>query len=383
MDRYCNRAFYVLSAAKRFDGSGGPRLLVPDLICVNRDGLRTDENGDGHPETNWASDDFRLLPSNADPDSAGNPASRPYTAIEAAGERTRFPAGPGSVRVSGKWGWWRHVRPAGRTGPAVAVAGETAVELADGSDARAGQTILVGAEQMYVGARESNTLTVRRGVNGTARVRPRRRHGGLRFRVPDARGRGRPDPGVDAVAAGRQRVRCGGPGAGRLARRRHGPPRGVDAGAVPQARGGGRRLMEGDVRAARDGLVALLAAVPGLTVVDHPSESAPQIPAALVAYEGRDAVQTLAASLSAGRFWVTLLVASSDGRQAYDDLYKLASASGASGIEAAIAADPTWGGSVDYGHLESVGNVGPRRIGNGSYVGADFHFRYVRRARVD
>ena len=141
--------------------------------------------------------------------------------------------------------------------------------------------------------------------------------------------------------------------------------------------------MEDDVRAARDGLAALLAAVPGLTVVDHPSEAAPQIPAALVAYEGRDAVQTLAASLSAGRFRVTLLVASSDGRQAYDDLYKLASASGASGIEAAIAADPTWGGSVDYGHLESVGNVGPRRIGSGSYVGADFHFRYVRCARVD
>ena len=141
--------------------------------------------------------------------------------------------------------------------------------------------------------------------------------------------------------------------------------------------------MEDDVRAARDGLVALLAAVPGLTVVDHPSESAPQIPAALVAYEGRDAVQTLAASLSAGRFRVTLLVASSDRRQAYDDLYKLASASGASGIEAAIAADPTWGGSVDYGHLESVGNVGPRRIGNGNYVGADFHFRYVKRSRVD
>ena len=170
VDRYCNRAFYVLSAAKRFDGSGGPRLLVPDLICVNRDGLRTDENGDGHPETNWAPDDFRLLPSNADSDSAGNPASRPYTAIEAAGERTRFPAGRGSVRVSGKWGWWRHLRPAGRTESAVAVAGETALELADGSNVRTGQTILVGAEQMYVEARQSNTLTVRRGVNGTARV---------------------------------------------------------------------------------------------------------------------------------------------------------------------------------------------------------------------
>ena len=171
VDRYCNRSFYVLGAARRFDADGGPRLLVPDLICVNRDGLRTDEDGDGHPESTWAASDFRLLPANADPDSGGNPASRPYTAIEAAGRRTRFPAGRGSVRVSGKWGWWRHVRPVGRTASGVSEAAATTLKLAKGSDARPGRTIQVGSEQMYVEARQSNTLTVRRGVNGTARVR--------------------------------------------------------------------------------------------------------------------------------------------------------------------------------------------------------------------
>ncbi len=170
VDRYCNRSFYVLSAAKRFDGTGGPRLLVPDLICVNRDGLRTDEDGNGRPDTVWPTSDFRLLPANADPDSGGNPASRPYTAIEAAGHRVRFPAGRGSVRVSGKWGWWRRLRPADRLESAVTGAGETTLELADGSDALAGQTLLIGSEQMYVEARQSNTLTVRRGVNGTARM---------------------------------------------------------------------------------------------------------------------------------------------------------------------------------------------------------------------
>ncbi len=141
--------------------------------------------------------------------------------------------------------------------------------------------------------------------------------------------------------------------------------------------------MDGDVLAARDGLAEMLAAVPGLRVVDHPSEVAPQVPAALVAYEGRDAVETLGASVSAGRFRVTLLVASADRGQAYDTLYGLASATGTEGIEAAVAADPTWGGSVDHGHLESVGNVGERRIGGGRYVAADFHFRYLKRAQVD
>ena len=141
--------------------------------------------------------------------------------------------------------------------------------------------------------------------------------------------------------------------------------------------------MDGDVLAARDGLAALLASVPGLNVVDHPSGAPSQVPAVLVAYEGRDAVQTLGASLSVGRFRVTLLVASADSGQAHDTLYELVSASASMGIEAAVAADPTWVGSVDYGHLESVGNIGERRIGGGRYVAADFHFRYVRRAQLD
>lgn len=141
--------------------------------------------------------------------------------------------------------------------------------------------------------------------------------------------------------------------------------------------------MDSDVLAARDGLAALLASIPGLTVVDHPSDTPSRFPAALVAYEGRDAVETLGASLSAGRFRVTLLVASADSGQAYDTLYRLASASASTGIETAVAADPTWGGSVDYGHLESVGSVGERRIGGGSYVGADFHFQYVKRVQLD
>ena len=167
VDRYCNRAFYVLSATKTFDGNGTPRLLAPDLVAVNRSGLKTDDNNDGHFETTWKVADFYLLPSNAAPDDAGNPASRPYTAIEAAGERTMFVAGRANVRVSGQWGWWRHLRPVGSAAKAVADANAATLELAEGSEAQVGQTLLVGSEQMYVEARQSDVLTVRRGVNGT------------------------------------------------------------------------------------------------------------------------------------------------------------------------------------------------------------------------
>ena len=132
-----------------------------------------------------------------------------------------------------------------------------------------------------------------------------------------------------------------------------------------------------DVRAARDGLAALLAGVPGLTVVAYPAETVPQLPAALVTFEGRDAVHTLSDGATAGRFRVTLLVASASAAQAYDTLYEFASVGGAASIEAACAADPTWRGAVAHGELESVDNVGPRSVGGARYVAADFHFRYV------
>ena len=167
VDRYCNRHFYVHSAAKTFDGSGLPRLLVPDLIAVNRSGLKTDGDGDGHFETTWHVADFYLLPRNAAPDDADSPASRPYTAIAATGKRARFVAGRANVRVSGQWGWWRHARPIGSAAKAIGGASDVTLELADNSAAQVGQTLLVGSEQMYVEGRQSNALSVLRGVNGT------------------------------------------------------------------------------------------------------------------------------------------------------------------------------------------------------------------------
>ncbi len=137
--------------------------------------------------------------------------------------------------------------------------------------------------------------------------------------------------------------------------------------------------MDGDVLAARDGLAALLAGAPGLTVAAHPAETVSQLPAALVAFEGREAVNTLADGATTGRFRVTLLVASASEAQAYNALHQYASSDGPASIEAAVAADPTWRGAVAYGELVSVDGVGPRNIGRSRYVGADFHFRYVAR----
>ena len=53
VDRYCNRHFYVLEATRRFDGDGGGRLLVPDLVSIGEGGLKTDDDLDGVFETAW------------------------------------------------------------------------------------------------------------------------------------------------------------------------------------------------------------------------------------------------------------------------------------------------------------------------------------------
>ncbi len=70
-DRFSNRQFYVLSATLKFDGDGTQRILVPDLISVDSNGLKTDDNKDRTFETAWATTDYLLLPSNADPDTTG------------------------------------------------------------------------------------------------------------------------------------------------------------------------------------------------------------------------------------------------------------------------------------------------------------------------
>ena len=82
IDRHCNRHFFELSAVRSFDGTGSSRLHLPDLIGVDPPGIRTDDDMDGVFETAWAPSEYLLLPSNADPETAGNSLSRPYTAVE-------------------------------------------------------------------------------------------------------------------------------------------------------------------------------------------------------------------------------------------------------------------------------------------------------------
>ena len=170
VDRYCNRHFYALRMTRKFDGDGGLSLLVPDLISIDASGLTTDDNKDRTFETTWAASDYLLLSSNADPTTAANPESRPYTMIEVdvdSGTKSEFPTGRQTVQIAGQWGWWRHLRRASETADAIADAVTTSVTVSARSDVEAGHTILIDSEQLYAQSYAANTLTVVRGVNGT------------------------------------------------------------------------------------------------------------------------------------------------------------------------------------------------------------------------
>ena len=136
--------------------------------------------------------------------------------------------------------------------------------------------------------------------------------------------------------------------------------------------------MANEIRDAKDGLGTLLSNISGLRVLDYPADSIHEFPVAVVLFESRDATVTLADSSFIGKAKAVLLVSSANTKQAYDTLDQYMDPLGTNSVEAAVDADNTWGGNVDDGRLLSVDNVGQRKLWGGSYVGADFHFRFTK-----
>lgn len=136
--------------------------------------------------------------------------------------------------------------------------------------------------------------------------------------------------------------------------------------------------MADEIKDAKDGLGALLSNISGLRVLDYPADSINEFPAAVVLFESRDAAQALGGSSFEGKVKVVLLVASAATEEAYDSLDEFMAPLGTNSIEATVDADNTWGSKVDDGRLVSVDNVGNRKLWGGFYVGADFHFEFVK-----
>jgi len=167
VDRLTNRHFYALTATRTFDVTNTERVLLPDLAAITS--LKTDDNIDRTFETTWATTDYRLRPSNADPATRFNSNSRPYTSVIVDSNGTRsFTLGDETVQIVGEWGWWLHKATATETADAISSTTAKTFSVSARTDVEAGHTILVDSEQMYVQSYSGNTLTVIRGANGSS-----------------------------------------------------------------------------------------------------------------------------------------------------------------------------------------------------------------------
>jgi hypothetical protein len=164
VDGYCNRHFYALTATRRFDGPADPQLTVPDLVSVTS--LKSDDD-DGAFETTWATTDYELLPLNAEPT---QPWGVPHHSLRvlSRGTKQQFDRGQARFEIEGVWGYRSYQEASGSlTDGAVADASTTSVTVDSGTDFAIAQTVAIESEQLLVIAITTNTLTVRRGLNGT------------------------------------------------------------------------------------------------------------------------------------------------------------------------------------------------------------------------
>ena len=172
VDHYCNRHFYPRAETLLFDGPGGDRLLVPDLISIS-ELAQADGEGRSFGKV-WDPGEYRLLPHNASP---LRHWGHPHGAIRADRSGDGFASGVANFRIAGLWGYRCFVEPSGSTLAAELAAEATAATVSDGTQLRIGQTLMLGdagdgkdpesAEQALITGIDGNELTLSRGLNGT------------------------------------------------------------------------------------------------------------------------------------------------------------------------------------------------------------------------
>ena len=161
IDNYCDRQFQPKSETRYFDGVSP--LWVDDLLSIDANGLKTDEDGDATFENTFATTDYILYPLN----------TFPKTKIELSVDSDYGSFGH-SVRgcsIAGLWGYGDGISAtpyiADTTITEDLTAGESAIDVTAVTNLSAGQLILIGSEQYYIYSISSLTLTVEAGVNGT------------------------------------------------------------------------------------------------------------------------------------------------------------------------------------------------------------------------
>ncbi len=161
-DDETGRHFYLWEGARYFDGRGWLHVLLDDLLSVSEVVVDTERDGTYDGEEWTEDEDFVLGPMNEWP--KWRLEITPWGSYG-----VRF--GERIFKVTGVWGYGngRSASPwtvTSVTATVVTAAG-TAVTLSASGTVKAGHTIRVESEQMFVTAVSGTTATVERGVNGT------------------------------------------------------------------------------------------------------------------------------------------------------------------------------------------------------------------------
>lgn len=173
VNQFSKRRFDWIIEDRDFDGPGGTRLEVPDLIAIPGSGVKEDTNEDGTFETVWANagTDYHYWPYNAAPTSTWG---RPYNALlvnkNSNGTQDEWLKGQRNYRITGTWGYNKVTRDSGRNG--TLADGTTTSLVLDGSAGdtfERGHLLLIDDELLYVSTAvgTGTALTVVRAVNGS------------------------------------------------------------------------------------------------------------------------------------------------------------------------------------------------------------------------
>jgi len=165
IDAYTNRFFYVKETTRYFDGGGAPLFLKDDLLSVTT--LKTDDDGDATYENTFATTDYILYPLN----------DYPKTIIKLTHD-SDYGSFAGGIRkgieIEGDFGYGdgESATPYSLSGSSTnetsdMTTTQTTMIIDDGTDFGIGQTIRLEDEQCYITGISTNTLTIKRGVNGT------------------------------------------------------------------------------------------------------------------------------------------------------------------------------------------------------------------------
>lgn len=156
IDNVTGRTFYALTATRYFTATDEYSVRVNGLLSVTT--LKTDEDGDRTYETTWQTTDYDLMPYN----------DTPYLWVEVSPNSSYlFPLTRRGVQIAGSWGWTQTALTSSATLAEDLDATETGVDVSAGTAFEIGMTIRIDSEVMFVDAISTNTLTVRRGQNGS------------------------------------------------------------------------------------------------------------------------------------------------------------------------------------------------------------------------